>query len=91
MARDAQLSLPEPIVDNAKSSAAKKLLPAQLHNPPICSDANPSNPLTGAEVDGVEPDYAVMEDEDILASLVRGELKDHQLVHYLYNSIIESL
>eukprot|EP01036_Dinobryon_divergens_P033397 gene33397-43174_t len=79
MARDAQLSLPEPIVDNAKSSAAKKLLPAQLHNPPICSDANPSNPLTGAEVDGVEPDYAVMEDEDILASLVRGELKDHQL------------
>ena len=81
MARDAQLSLPEPVIDNAKTVAAKKLLPAQLHNPPICSDAaNPSNPLTGAEVDGVEPDYAIMEDEEILASLVRGDLKDHQLV-----------
>ena len=88
MARDAQLSLPEPAVEKT-SAAAKKLTPAQLHNPPICSDTIQSNPLTGGEADGVEPDYAIMEDEEILASLVRGDLKDHQLVGGpLYHRII---
>jgi len=76
MARDVQLS------ENASNRLSSSSLPVPPVNdvPIICSDVVKSTPIesTIPPVDE-DTDFAAMEDEDILNSLLRGELKDHQL------------
>ena len=82
MARDAQLSLDASASTKADiaTTSKKKVLPAELHNPPICSDSNNTcTPLSTVENEGEEPDYKSMDDDELLAVLLRGDLKDHQL------------
>jgi len=76
MARDVQLS------ENASNRLSSSSLPVPPVSdvPIICSDVVKSTPIesTIPPVDE-DTDFAAMEDEDILNSLLRGELKDHQL------------
>lgn len=87
MARDAQLSLSENInTSSSSNNTHNRVTSSSLPVPPvndvpiICSDSVKSNPIesTIPPVDE-DTDFAAMEDEEVLSSLLRGELKDHQL------------
>jgi hydroxymethylglutaryl-CoA reductase (NADPH) len=71
MARDSGDEVVPPQVRKAN-------IPAPILDvPAICSDITKQSGAEASEV--VDADYAAMEDDDVLASLLRGELKDHQL------------